>query len=206
MLDVKDRIPAIGKAGRKKITYENGHEEYATIEMADEPIEAGTPINRALFESIRADLESLREYAYKLTPAGTLMYFAGGTAPNGWLVCDGSAVSRTTYADLFAAIGTTYGAGDGSTTFKLPDLRGVFLRGLDSGRGLDPGRALGTYQVDEFAEHSHTYLLHQNGSEQGAGIGSYFGLVRDRMTLDSGNAGGTETRPKNIAVLPCIKF
>ena len=59
MLDVKDRIPAIGKAGRKKITYENGHEEYATIEMADEPIEAGTPINRALFESIRADLENV---------------------------------------------------------------------------------------------------------------------------------------------------
>lgn len=58
-----------------------------------------------------------------LIPAGVMVPFAGGTAPTGWLLCSGQAVSRTTYATLFAAIGTTWGAGDGSTTFNLPDLR-----------------------------------------------------------------------------------
>ena len=58
------------------------------------------------------------------TPVGSISLFAGTTAPNGWLICDGSAVSRTTYANLFSVIGTTYGSGDGSTTFNIPDLQG----------------------------------------------------------------------------------
>ena len=58
------------------------------------------------------------------TPVGSISLFAGKTAPNGWLICDGSAVSRTTYANLFSVIGTTYGTGDGSTTFNIPDLQG----------------------------------------------------------------------------------
>lgn len=62
-------------------------------------------------------------------PAGMVQYFANSTVPTGWLMCDGSAVSRTTYADLFSAISTVYGTGDGSTTFNLPDLRGQFIRG-----------------------------------------------------------------------------
>jgi len=62
--------------------------------------------------------------AQKLVPVGSVMPFAGATAPTGWLLCDGSAVSRTTYAQLFQVIGTTYGAGDGATTFNLPDMRG----------------------------------------------------------------------------------
>lgn len=65
-------------------------------------------------------------------PAGSIMAYAASTAPTGWLLCDGSAVSRTTYATLFTAISTTWGTGDGSTTFNLPDLRGQFLRGYDS--------------------------------------------------------------------------
>lgn len=74
-----------------------------------------------------------------------------------WLKCDGAAVSRTTYAYLFAKIGGTYGAGNGSTTFNLPDFRGVFPRGLDEGRGLDTGRTLGnTVQEDQNKSHSHT--------------------------------------------------
>ena len=67
--------------------------------------------------------------AYLPFPSGTLLTFAGPTAPDGWLLCDGSAVSRTTYARLFAAISTTYGNGDGALTFNLPDLRGVYPRG-----------------------------------------------------------------------------
>lgn len=74
---------------------------------------------------------------------GTL---ASGAVPSGWLPADGRLVSRSLYASLFAAIGTTYGAGDGSTNFALPDLRGEFLRGWDDGRGVDASRGLGTPQ------------------------------------------------------------
>ena len=71
-------------------------------------------------------------------PAGMVMAFAGSTPPPGWLPCDGSLLSRTTYAVLFAVIGTGWGSGDGSTTFHLPDLRGRFLRGVDGAAGRDP--------------------------------------------------------------------
>jgi hypothetical protein len=79
-------------------------------------------------------------------PAGAVMAFAQTTAPSGWLICNGTAISRTSYAALFAAIGTTYGAGDGSSTFNLPELRGEFIRGLDNGRGIDSSRANGSFQ------------------------------------------------------------
>ena len=68
---------------------------------------------------------------------GTVAFFARSSAPTGWLKCNGAAVSRTDYEDLFDSIGTTYGSGDGSTTFNLPDLRGEFLRCWDDGRGID---------------------------------------------------------------------
>lgn len=67
-----------------------------------------------------------------IVPPASVFPYAGATAPDGWLLCDGSAVSRTTYAALFAAIGTTYGSGNGSTTFNLPNAQGVFLRGAGS--------------------------------------------------------------------------
>lgn len=71
-------------------------------------------------------------------PLGSIQPYALDTAPTGWLLCHGQAVSRTTYADLFAAVGTRFGEGDGSTTFNVPDFRGRFLRGLDDGAGNDP--------------------------------------------------------------------
>lgn len=64
-------------------------------------------------------------------PAGVFMPFAGTTAPSGYLMCDGSAVSRTTYSRLFGVIGSNYGSGDGSTTFNVPDMRGQFIRGAN---------------------------------------------------------------------------
>jgi len=73
----------------------------------------------------------------EVQPPGMVQAFALSTAPTGWLLCNGAAISRTTYSDLFSAIGTTYGAGDGSSTFNLPDLRGEFLRGWDASRGVD---------------------------------------------------------------------
>ena len=77
-------------------------------------------------------------------PSGTVDMFAGSTAPTGWLLCYGQAVSRTTYADLFAAISTTYGTGDGSTTFNLPDLRGRVAAGKDDMGGSAASRLTST--------------------------------------------------------------
>ena len=68
-------------------------------------------------------------YGDAFTPVGTYIQFAGSSAPGGYLACDGTAVSRTTYADLFAVVSTTYGVGDGSTTFNLPDARGLVMVG-----------------------------------------------------------------------------
>lgn len=79
---------------------------------------------------------------------GVVFPFGGTSAPAGFLMCDGSAVSRATYAALFSVIGTAFGAGDGSTTFNVPELRGEFIRGLDNGRGVDAGRVRGSGQGD----------------------------------------------------------
>ncbi|NRD18947.1 tail fiber protein [Winogradskyella eckloniae] len=101
-------------------------------------------------------------------PTGAIFAFPMATPPASYLVCDGSAISRTTYSELFTVLGTTYGAGDGSTTFNLPDYRGKFLRGLDNGSGNDPDAAsrqdrgdgttgdnVGTTQDGEIKSHLH---------------------------------------------------
>lgn len=87
---------------------------------------------------------------------GMIAAFAANVIPTGWLKCNGAAVSRTTYANLFARIGTTYGAGDGSTTFNLPDLRGETIRGWDDARGVDSGRTFGSWQDGQNVSHTHT--------------------------------------------------
>ena len=87
---------------------------------------------------------------------GTIFFVADDAAPEGSLICDGRLLSRTTYADLFAKLGTTYGAGDGSTTFQLPDYRGEFLRGWDGGRGVDADRVRGSFQTDQNKTHTHS--------------------------------------------------
>ena len=89
-------------------------------------------------------------------PTGSVHMMATTTAPSGYLKCNGAAVSRTTYADLFAIIGTTHGAGNGSTTFNVPDLRGEFVRGWDDSRGVDSGRSFGSSQSGQNAQHNHT--------------------------------------------------
>lgn len=103
-----------------------------------------------------------------IVPAGSVTMFAGATAPTGYLLCDGTAVSRTLYADLFTAIGTTYGVGDGSTTFNLPDLRGRSPLAAGAGAGLTP-RALAatggaeTVTLDATMMPSHTHTHNANG-------------------------------------------
>lgn len=147
------------------------------------------------------------------TPSGIVEWFAGSAAPAGYLKCNGAAVSRTTYADLFAAIGTTYGVGDGSTTFNVPDVRGEFIRGFDDGRGVDAGRTIGSTQTDDFKSHTHPFtdstvsetsktstVVFSGGTPYG------FGPLRVNISSTTNAAGGTETRPRNIAFLACIKY
>ncbi len=87
------------------------------------------------------DSDTVGQYLPRqLVPAGAMLAYGGAAAPDGWLVCDGSTVSRATFADLFASIGTAYGSGDGSTTFHLPDMRGRFLRGVSGATSNDPNR------------------------------------------------------------------
>ena len=149
---------------------------------------------------------------------GTVIYSAANTAPTGYLVCDGSAVSRSTYATLFGLLATSYGPGNGTTTFNLPDLRGTFIRGIDNGRGLDTGRAFGSDQSDTFKSHTHTdaghkhNILNTGNNANGGGAGWLVNPQIDTglQTL-TGYAniqatGDAETRPKNVALLPCIKY
>jgi len=136
-----------------------------------------------------------------LLPAGTVAAFGASYAPSGWLKCDGSAVSRTAYAALFAAIGTTFGAGNGTTTFNIPDARGEFLRGWDDGRGVDSGRTIGSAQSDAFKSHNHTYPEGFSGGGSGSQSGPTSG-----GTLTTNSTGGTETRPRNVALLYIIKI
>ncbi len=192
-------------------------------------------------------------------PAGAIMSFMMNLPPDGWLECNGEAVSRTQYADLFAILGTDHGNGDGSTTFNLPDLRGEFLRGWDNGRGIDTARDLGSTQVDLTASHTHdggslsaasggghghSASSNSTGSH-GHGInarqweqtgasgtarrvgGSWAsnelsansngnhshtisigtgGAHTHSVSGTSGSSGGAETRPRNIAVMYCIKY
>jgi len=140
-----------------------------------------------------------------LVPAGAVLPFAMNSAPTGWLVANGSAVSRTTYAALFAAIGSSgYGVGDGSTTFNLPDLRGYFVRGAGTnGDGTGSG-AFGVKQADDFASHQHDIQV-GTVTTQGMGGGSSLNIMYAGTTKVTAT-GGTETRPKNIAMLYCIKI
>jgi len=140
---------------------------------------------------------------------GTLIYHSANTAPTGYIKANGAAVSRTTYADLFTAIGTTYGAGDGSSTFNVPDLRGEFMRGWDDSRGIDTSRAFGSAQTDEFKSHSHDGYSNLNLLYSGGGgrpNDAPSGKANSGRAWETLDTGGTETRPRNIAFLACIKY
>lgn len=142
-------------------------------------------------------------------PTGAVIYVAANAAPSGYMKANGAVVSRSTYSRLFAAIGTTYGAGDGSTTFSLPDLRGEFQRGLDDGRGVDGGRSIGTAQAQDIQSHDHG--VYSTAGPINTGNGSIpHGRSTETMykynNLTTTSTGGTETRPRNTAMLACIRF
>jgi len=136
---------------------------------------------------------------------GSISMFAGGSAPDDYLLCDGAAVSRTTYADLFAVIGTTYGAGDGSTTFNVPNLKSRFPVGAGQGSGLSNyalaatgGEEAHQLTVAEMPAHTH-YVRTNAGYLTGGGAAGRPGSE----AVDSGSAGGDdphENRPPYLAV------
>lgn len=114
---------------------------------------------------------------HRAHPTGSVISFVGNVAPTeeGFMFAHGQEIDRITYAKLFGLIGTTYGEGDGSTTFNLPDTRGEFIRGLDNGRGIDSGRVLGSNQSDEFRSHGHTASIGGSGSHGHSGSTSAAG-------------------------------
>ncbi len=168
------------------------------------------------------------EWPELLPPAGSILITAANSPPAGYLTANGSAVSRTAYAKLFTNIGTRFGAGDGSTTFNLPDLRGEFIRGWDNGRGADPGRALGSWQDSQNRWHGHSGSTNDNGGHShsvpytrlkvnntGTGDVMMVGNINSVATSDAGNhahnfttsgEGGNEARPRNVALMMCIKY
>jgi microcystin-dependent protein len=149
------------------------------------------------------------EIASSLVPSGAVMAFAMNGAPTGWLAANGSAVSRTTYSALWTALGTTsspYGQGDGSTTFNLPDLRGYFVRGSGTNSDGTESGTFGAKQSDEIKSHTHTTGQTGTGTTQDAPLSSGVRYVTGIGATVTGATGGTETRPKNIAMLYCIKI
>ena len=154
------------------------------------------------------------------TPAGAIQFFAMETAPVGWLKANGAEISRTLYANLFAAIGTTFGTGDEKTTFNLPDLRGEFLRGWDDGRAIDNGRILGSWQIGTPISHDDTQGIGsfnptnmcRNVREYGDNWNfdywpeGYYSAPYGGVMKTYWNGFFTMTRPRNIALLACIKI
>jgi microcystin-dependent protein len=105
---------------------------------------------------------------------------------------------------LYTAIGTTYGTGDGSTTFNLPELRGEFIRGLDDSRGVDTGRVLGSSQAESYK--SHTHSAPAESGVFAVTTGTDAGTNHLVIASSTGTSGGTETRPRNVALLAYIKY
>ena len=142
-------------------------------------------------------------------PPGSVYFLAADTIPTNAriLECDGSAVSRTTYADLFGVIGEVFGTGDGSFTFNLPDLRGEFIRGWDNSRGVDSGRVFGTAQSHQLQEHQHDT---RSDSATTVAAGGGTSVADDDSPITTGNVAnanaGGETRPRNIALMGVIVY
>nr|WP_315446048.1 phage tail protein [uncultured Pseudomonas sp.] len=173
----------------------------------------------------KAEVEALIAKASAL-PVGSIVAFPVDAPPPGFLELDNSVKSSATYPDLSAYLGGKFNKGDeGVGNFRLPEARGEFLRGWDHGRGVDGGRSIGTYQLGQNESHNHRYFdavranidpygsaatglvngvaqpLAEGGFLSSTG-GDFAQLVATTNTV---NSGGSETRPRNIAVMWCIK-
>ncbi len=167
-----------------------------------------------------ADLADLNQARINLQLAitGAIMPFASLTPPSGWLHCDGAEVSKTSYQRLFEVIGTNFGSSN-ANGFKIPDLRGEFIRGLDSNRGIDPNRVLGSSQAQDWKSfnmwnsygatnsysHNPVYMAKYTSNP-----GNVFDMYGGYWAAPSGRMGlywdSSEIRPRNVALLMCIKY
>lgn len=152
------------------------------------------------------------------TAIGFPTWFAGPEVPEGYLYCDGSEVDREVYKELFTAIGTTWGAGDGVDTFNIPDLRGIFVRG-DGGEN---NAALGVLQGDAIRNITGVLSAIYNATTAGSDGGAlqWDSVSTGRAATDSGGQGyvgiqfiasnvvptAAENRPINVALRPCIRY
>lgn len=183
--------------------------------------------NAAARQQFQELLNQIRDYinsqsANVLIPVGTtFMLFHNPTnAPDGYLKLEGQAVSRVTYQALWSIYGTTHGEGDGSTTFNLPDMRGLFPRGFDNGRGKDAGRVFGKYQDDDNKSHNHNlYGVVQGTGNTNNGTGTkmvpamneklatWSWQIATYMQNASGIGNtGTESRGKNMTCVFIVKY
>lgn len=145
------------------------------IHFADDPVGFQTKIGvAAILAAFDPRVDALE--AANEAKIGRIRGFAFSSTPAHHLSCNGAAVSRTTYAKLFAKIGTTFGAGDGVNTFNLPDLRGETLRGWDHGRGVDVGRAIGSAQGSQLPAHTHTASSASGGGHSHTGTAAAGGV------------------------------
>jgi phage-related tail fiber protein len=170
--------------------------------------------------STRAEIEAMIAQASAL-PVGSMVAFPKATVPPGFLEVDGSVQSIATYPDLYAFLGTTFNTGgEGAGNFRLPESRGEFLRGWDHGRGVDAGRAIGSNQIDAFQGHWHDYWYVDGGRsgttfQDGFDVpatkkdvrGPSYARIRDAVTdgVNGASRTASETRPRNLAVMWCIK-
>tara|TARA_Y100000389_G_scaffold51856_2_gene47591 strand:- start:1233 stop:1748 length:516 start_codon:yes stop_codon:yes gene_type:complete len=160
-------------------------------------------------------------------PPGCVCHFAVQNPPEGWLECDGSDISKSTYANLFNVIGDTFGtATDTTNNFKLPDFRGQFIRSWNrTSSGKDSDRVFGSHQDESFKSHNHsindpqhqhgTYAADDGGrmdgstSQSALTAGHWQGGYPTQVAatgITINNEGGEETRPTNYALLVCIKY
>lgn len=176
------------------------------------------PVSESVFQKFAGTNNYLLDH-YPIPP-GTIIDFAGPVAniPSGWLLCDGSAVSRTTYANLFTTISTLWGGGDGLTTFNIPDLRGYFTRMQNLGTGRDPdagsrgallpggatGDSVGSYQASALQFHNHSVPTLGGGSVSSVAQGAVTNQNASGITTSTAGQS-SETRPLNAYVLKLIK-
>ncbi len=201
----------------------NGNVGIGTTEPGEKlEVNGNLKVDGEIQAIINEKIKNLMEY---LNPVGTIQAYGGTTDPDGWpdgwFICDGRALSRVDYADLFAIIGTAFGYGNGSTTFNIPDLRGHFLRGVSGSSNRDPdknsrdplktggnsGNKVGSYQGDQFKSHSHAIRGYGVTSADRSG---QVIIDDDRKTTpfyqDTEPKGGSETRSKNVYVNFIIKY
>jgi len=180
------------------------HSEFSdgiAVQVADRRSSAGVFLSRYMRHRLGGTWGAFAPVGPRV---GSTISLSRGTVPTSLLKLNGALLNRVSYADLFEEIGTTWGAGDGSTTFALPDLRGEFVRGWDAGRGADLGRVFGGWQPQDIQPHAHSY---ERGAVSygttGVGSGTYNHTGGTYMT---GVQGGTETRPRNITQLFCTLY